>query len=517
MKKVYEAFGKDKEDILDANNDIKAFDKARAKDVGIRDLLMITRTRNVPEKGIVNGIWSINGIAPSKNADEDILIFDPLFQHLTDGISTVGRNNTSFETPIKLSEKAVILIPLKKYIKLGAYQETRRTLKGLPIRLYEGKEDLAIKMVMLDAGFVVLAQDQEGYVIDEENHPDRVAFTRIVESGLEKINEQVVEGELVKPFIARKKEIKLKPKGESIDKQLGNYRMITGLTYDVEGDISIDDELMASTDIGKKRGNQEDAVLLIRDRQNPDFKMMVVADGMGGHSSGEVASDIIVNRLKSWFESLPRYKKACFETSVEGLKDDLIDEIELKIQPAVSAETWEQGGSTLVCALIGKNDTLIANVGDSRAYIAKKGKIIQLSREDTIAQKHLEQGIVPTKEAARFDHESNILMQSIGMDRRKLIHPHTQVINNSDYDLLLLFTDGVTDCLSDEDIVAVCKTSDKKELASKIVEKAIRHDSVIPDEYVDNVELSQYIPGGKDNATAAVYAPKKVKGRGRDD
>lgn len=517
MKKVYEAFGKRKEDILDTNNEINAFEKARLKDVGIHDLLMVTRTRNVPENGIIDSNWSINGIAPSQGTDEDILVFEPFLQHLTDGLTNVSANNTTFESPIKLSEKAIVLIPVKKYIELGSHQETRRTLKGLPIRLYEGSEDLAVKMVMLDTGFISLDIDQSGYVIDEKKHPDRIGFTKIVQRGLEKINEQVAENEIVKPYVGKKKVVKRQPKGETIKEQTGNYRMITGLTYDVEGEVSIDDELMASTDIGKKRGNQEDAVLLIRDKSNPEFKMMVVADGMGGHSSGEVASDVIVSKLKTWFETLPRYKKACFSSSVEGLKDDLIDEIELKIQPAVSAETWEQGGSTLVCALIGKNDTLIANVGDSRAYIARKGKLIQLSREDTAAQMHLEHGMVPTKEASRFDHDSNILIQSIGMDRRKLIHPHTQLINNSDYDLLLLFTDGVTDCLSDDDIVTVCKTTSKKELASKIVEKAIRHDSVIPEEYSYTDGLNQYIPGGKDNATAAVYVPKKNKGKGRDD
>ena len=173
-------------------------------------------------------------------------------------------------------------------------------------------------------------------------------------------------------------------------------------------------------------------------------------------------------------------------------------------------ETAEQGGSTLVCAIIGRNDTLIANVGDSRAYIAKNGKLMQLSREDTVTQKYFKSGKLPDKEASRFDQKSNILVQSIGMNRNDMEEPHTCIIRNNDYDLLLLFSDGVTDCLSDDDIVAVCKKSNRSELAKKIVEKAIRHDSIVPEEYINYTELNTYIPGGKDNTTAAIYVPKKL-------
>lgn len=517
MKKVYEADGKEKESILDEDNEIRAFEKSRTKNLDMKDFIMITRLKEIPKEGMVDSVWSINGITSSDDNNNSILVFEPLSNQIMNGIANIGPNNTCFKRPINLSSKAVILMPLKKYVELGLHLETRRGLRKQPILLYEGREDLAVKMLMQDRGFIRIPLNSDGYIIDEKRYPDLVKFTQMIIKGEEIINEQISEDEIVRPYSKKRREAPHKLRGESIDSQTGDYRMITGLTDDVEGEITLDDELSASTDIGKKRSNQEDAVLLIRDKKNPNFKMMVVADGMGGCSSGEVASDVIITRLKGWFENLTESERECFKNSVGGLKESLLDEIELKVQPAVEAETWEQGGSTLVCAIIGENDTLIANVGDSRAYIAKDGKLLQISREDTEAQRHLEEGIIPTKEASRFDQESNILRQSIGMDRRRLEHPYTQVIKNSDYDLLLLFTDGVTDCLSDEDIVAVCKTSDKSELARKIVEKAIRHDSVVPEEYMDYSGLNLYIPGGKDNATAAVYTPKRKEERGRED
>ena len=89
-----------------------------------------------------------------------------------------------------------------------------------------------------------------------------------------------------------------------------------------------------------------------------------------------------------------------------------------------------------------------------------------------------------------------------------MIHPHFEVLKNSDYDMLLLFSDGVTDCLSDDDIAVVCKNTDRKQVSKMIVEKALKHDSIQPEEYMDYINLNAYIPGGKDNTTAAVYVPK---------
>lgn len=517
MKKIYEANGIEKEEILDVDNELKAFDKARINDVGIEDLLMITRVKEFPINNMIDSIWSINGINSSKDSENDIIVLDPFCEHLNDNISNLEINNTNFNSPIKLSSKAIILMPYEKYLDICKNLKTEGLIDNFPIRLYEGNEKLAIKMIMRDKNFIYLKLNKNKYEIDVENHPDIIAFTNKISEIIEKINEQIKSNKFEKLQIRRKPRhiISSKNINKSVKESSSYFKMITGLTEEVEGDISLDEEFSASTDIGKCRDNQEDGVLLIRDKEIPNFKMMVVADGMGGQIGGEIASNVIIQKLKNWFEELSIDKKKYYYNSIENIKTDLINEIELKIQPSVEYETWKQGGSTLVCAIIGKNDTIIANVGDSRAYIAKNGKLIQLSREDTVAQKHLENGIIPTKEASRFDQESNILLQSIGMNRRNLKHPHTQIIKNDDYDLLLLFTDGVTDCLSDDDIITVCKKTDKSELAKKIVEKAIRHDSIEPEEYSDYANLNLYIPGGKDNATVAIYAPKKIEGKER--
>ena len=506
MKKIYEAVGNEKEDIINVDNELKAFDKGRINDVEIEDLLMITRLKAIPKNLIVNNIWSLNGIE-TQQKNGDILVFEPLDEHIDNNLSNIGINNTKFNSPIKLSDKAIILMPEEKYIKLAKHLITRRSLRNMPIRLYEGREDLAIKMLMHDKGYVYLNLDKDKYLIDEKNHPDIIEYTNKLSDTIKKINEQVKSNNI--GAIYNKKSKRTENVNANEKNQADNYKMITGLTKKVEGDISLDDECMASTDIGKRRENQEDAVLLIKNKENPEFKMMVVADGMGGHSNGEIASNAIIKEMKRWFESLTREQRLCYYTSVNELRKDLLKEIKSNVQSAVERETIQKGGSTLVCAIIGKNDTIIANVGDSRAYIIKNGKLIQLSREDTVTQKYFINGKLPDKEASRFDQKSNILVQSIGMNRDDLKEPYTCLIENSKYDLLLLFSDGVTDCLSDDDIVAVCKKSNRSEIAKKIVKKAIKHDSIVPEEYINYTELNTYIPGGKDNATAAVYVPRK--------
>ena len=386
--------------------------------------------------------------------------------------------------------------------------ESRRTLRNLPINLYVGEEDLALKMLMYNKGFIHLDISNGQFVGNEYNS----IFIDSVGRAIDEINEMEMEKDVKAYTIKRtgpKRVYREKPQEAPIEEQKGDYRIISGKTTDTEGDIELGDELNASTDIGKVRNNQEDAVLLIRDKNNPDFKMMVVADGMGGAEDGEVASNTIVEMLKDWFTQLTDEQKACYETSVDELKEDLLKQINESIIPSVKDKTLNGGGSTLVCAIVGKNDTMVLNVGDSRAYIAKDGDLKQISREDTMTQQKLELGMLPNKDIARFDPQSSRILQSIGIDDGHLPEPYVVILDNDSYDILLLLSDGVSDCLSDEDLIAVCKTTNRKELAKRFVTVAVGHDSILPQEHKKK-RLVKYIPGGKDNATAAVFAPKKA-------
>ncbi|MBP3255186.1 MAG: serine/threonine-protein phosphatase [Clostridia bacterium] len=509
MRKIYEAYGENKKGLIEINNDYMAWNRKQnsKNDIGIKDFIMIG---SIPKELLNEKIdirWCLNGLMPKNLNTEDITIIEPLSEHFDETLTKVNEIDTCFYKEIELSSNAIILMSVNLYDELIKEKKYNELLSKFNVRLYEGEKELALRMLFFDKRYIYLDLDDEGFAFDEDNHPDLMPYNYLIADKEDEIMKKVDKGE-----IKELRKIK-KPKVEREEKRYKNCKMISAFTKEVEGNIELDN-MQAATDIGKIRENQEDAILLIKNKENPNFKMMVVADGVGGSEFGEVASNVIIEKLKDWFEDLPESKRKCYYTGVSELKEDLIDEIELRIQPAVQYETMYYGASTLVCAIVGEKDTLVANVGDSRAYIVKKGKLIQVSREDTVAQENLEKGKTPSKEIARFDNEANVINQCIGMNRNDLIHPNVEIIDNKDYDLLLLFTDGVTDCLSDEDIAVACRTTDKKELANKIVEKAIKNDSILKEEYAEQYNhLTLYIPGGKDNTTAAIYIPENGEER----
>lgn len=497
MRKIYEAKGQKKLNLIEIDNDYRAHLRQvfEENDIGIEDLVLVGKTKEFPFNSRVDIKWSLNGLLEKEGK---YIIVEPLEEQINN-VAKLNEVNTVFKREIELSDRAIILMPIEKLGELSKNAE----LDNMNIRLYEGDERYALEMLFFDKDYIYLQVSENGYILDKENHIETINYAKYLSSKIKEINENLQQYE------KRQSKTRRTIIGYKENSTNQNYKMVSGLTKKVEGSIELGEDLYAATDIGKRKKIQEDAVLLIKDKENPKFKMIAVADGVGGRESGEIASDVTINKLKEWFENLPEEQRKCFNTGLEGLKNDLQDKIERDIQIEVEYETSYLGGTTLVCAIVGEKDTLIANIGDSRAYLIKDRKLKQISREDTVAQKNLEKGYIPNKEVSRFDEDSNLITQCIGMNRKELNHPHVEIIDNKDYDMLVLFSDGVTDCLSDEDIAIVCKESDRKEVAQKLVEKALKHDSMVPEEFVEYNNLNTIILGGKDNTTAAVYAPER--------
>lgn len=271
--------------------------------------------------------------------------------------------------------------------------------------------------------------------------------------------------------------------------------MISGLTHDKEGSIQIAN-MQAATKIGNVRANQEDAVLLMTHPENPDFKMMVVSDGMGGHNSGEEASHITIDEIKNWFSKLsPEYYKNV--GNLQNVLDDELNEISNKIFDKFGGN----GGATFVGAIVGEEETLLSNVGDSRGYMLKGRELIPITRDQAVVQNLFESGEIEERDDMRFHKSSNIITQFIGAES---VDPQFYIANNKDYDMLFLFSDGVTDCLSDNNLLAITKTTSRKYLASRILDNALRNESKVRDEIAKDANYNSVIPPGKDNATAAI-------------
>jgi len=280
-------------------------------------------------------------------------------------------------------------------------------------------------------------------------------------------------------------------------------------------EYNIGKELFAVTDMGNIRSHQEDSCIIMEHPNYRGIKLLAVADGLGGYGDGDIVSNSVITTIANWFESERKIKQL---NTIE-LKNRLEEVISLSIY-GYRANPY--AGTTLSLALIGNNKTMIANIGDSRIYTYKDGKLKQETKDDSEVEEAFENKIIPSRELMRFHKDSNILTQAI-LQRVPRFNTKFKLIN-SDYDSLIAVTDGVTDCLSTEELKDIIKNSKNTEIAKQIVIEALNNNSFLIDT-IKNLSFEERqavyemkeiikkdyfksIPAGKDNTTAAVYVRK---------
>jgi len=129
----------------------------------------------------------------------------------------------------------------------------------------------------------------------------------------------------------------------------------------------------SATDIGKIRENNEDSFLEFNvDNSNEKLLLLVVADGMGGHQAGEVASKTVVNSIEDYFKSQDSNLE---KNALDSLKNSIVLANQNVIQASTDKEELRGMGSTCTAMLIINNKTFLAHVGDSRAYLVRDKEI----------------------------------------------------------------------------------------------------------------------------------------------
>ena len=279
--------------------------------------------------------------------------------------------------------------------------------------------------------------------------------------------------------------------------------IISGTRLKNEGTIYLGNELQACSSIGNIRKNQEDAVLLIKHPLNPEFKMMVVADGMGGFEQGEEASNIVVSEMKNWFDSVD----VSYFENMSNIHENLGQALQI-VSNEIYSKFGGKAGATYVGAIIGKNETLISNIGDSRAYAVNDMNLQRITEDHSYVEGLLKQGRIRNSADTRFHKENNKITQYMGMNVGR---PNFYTLQNSDYDSILLLSDGITDLLADEQLFAITRYTDKERLAQTLVREALTTNAIKPS-YLSSSEYNDYIPAGKDNTTAAVFTKGSEKG-----
>jgi len=232
-------------------------------------------------------------------------------------------------------------------------------------------------------------------------------------------------------------------------------------------------EAVARTDPGPVREANEDSFLV-----DVDNGLFVVADGMGGHASGEIASAIAVDSVQEVLLGGINPDETRLDRSVvddeEEIRERLryaMNQASIQIRKAALANPVHTGmGTTLVVLLIEDDEAHIGHVGDSRIYLFRDDRLLRLTRDHTVVQQEIDAGRL-TPELARIVPHKNILTQSVGYHGP--VEPDTSTRPVEPGDIFLLCSDGLTDPLDDDHIAEICRATEAEDLAEVLVQNAL--------------------------------------------
>ena len=224
--------------------------------------------------------------------------------------------------------------------------------------------------------------------------------------------------------------------------------------------------------VGKVRKNNEDYCMgEVVQREDDCIGIFALADGMGGHNKGEVASKIAVESIIDFLKNnlLQDY----------GIKMDYLDDVIKQAYnyankniytKSVEDISCEGMGTTLVVAVIYKNDVIIANVGDSRCYLLNNNELKQITKDHSVVEELLSANLI-TKEEARYHPRRNQITRAMGAEEIVIVDIFREKIEKND--VLLLATDGLTGCVEDESIKNIIEQDkDISILSQELIDEA---------------------------------------------
>lgn len=223
----------------------------------------------------------------------------------------------------------------------------------------------------------------------------------------------------------------------------------------------------AYTDKGKKRSLNEDSYLV---KEN----ILAVADGMGGHQAGEVASKTALTAVNSIKAKL---KPAEFLKQAFAAAND-------QVLALAKAKSLQGMGTTLTVALVANNELWIGHVGDSRAYLVTDGQLKKLTTDHSLVNNLVEAGEL-SEEEAKTDPRKHVITKAIGSQEQAV--PDITTTRFKTGDILLLCTDGLTNELSESEILNIVAFNPPAKAGEKLVKLANEH-------------------GGADNITVVIAA-----------
>ncbi len=239
------------------------------------------------------------------------------------------------------------------------------------------------------------------------------------------------------------------------------------------------------TDPGKKRKNNEDSFL-----RDDGLGLYAVADGIGGHEGGEVASRIAMDTLREVMPGLLRGDDVTppfslsldVEPRISALRYAITLSNQKILQTAALNPALTGMGTTITAVLFWRETAFIAHVGDSRAYLLRSGECKQVTNDHSFVAEQIRAGRL-TAEQAKTSTYRHIITRAVGIDREVAVDHATFAVKEND--TFLLCTDGLTEMVDDGEICAILGDT-------------------VPEAATENLICRANEQGGVDNITALV-------------
>ncbi len=250
-------------------------------------------------------------------------------------------------------------------------------------------------------------------------------------------------------------------------------------------------EICARSDTGLRRKRNEDEFIVIdKPKKGLDIvklgRMFAVADGMGGHPAGDMASKLACEGLKKSYYGMGHIKKGICNLSNRALMEHLKDSIEAAQKNICNFESGHREctgfGTTLTVMVLKRDRAFIGHIGDSRLYRLRDGKLARLTTDDTFVQDMIEMGKLTPQEAEQSPYR-HVLTQALGGGYEKI---HSFQVKINPWDRFLLCTDGLYDMVPEVEIKDILSSPDKlDQVCDRLIGAALEH-------------------GGRDNITVIV-------------
>ncbi len=201
----------------------------------------------------------------------------------------------------------------------------------------------------------------------------------------------------------------------------------------------------------------------------PDRGVFIVADGMGGHAAGEVASEMAVRIIA---RELGDISSSTDREASDLIRNSIIEANSAIFQRTLSEQDKRGMGTTATAMVILGGNYLIGQVGDSRAYVLREGALLQLTKDHSYVQEQVDAGYLSPEEARTHPY-SNVITRCVGANVDVTPDVYTGALEAGD--VYLLASDGLTGMIEDDDLgEMMTKTSTPQQLADDLVDEANR-------------------------------------------